>query len=70
MHENELKVVIWGFSTKVNGYRWEVVDPNTGVTVGEGVEFDSGNAELQANRFVDGYQPQPLKVYYRDIPVV
>lgn len=67
----EFEVRIYGPSSQWTGFKWEVINPeDNNKLMEEGYEFTEGEARIQANRFVDTYNPQPLAVYRRIVPEV
>ena len=65
----EFKIVVYGFSTADNGYKFEVTNNGTKELVHSGVEHSAEEAEIQAIRFVDSYKAQPIKTFYKTVEV-
>lgn len=71
MRQNEriglFKVVIYGFSSQVGGYKYEISDQ-----ANEVIHTSSAStleeARIEANRFVDSWVSDPIETYYRAIP--
>lgn len=61
------KVVIYGFSSQVGGYKYEISDQSNEM-IHSGSASTLEEARIEANRFVDSWVSDPIETYYRAIP--
>lgn len=65
----DFTIKVYGFSTSVNGYKYEVTRNDTNELVAEGVETTVQAADIAADRFVDQYLTEPIIVRHRSLDV-
>ena len=63
----DFTIKVYGFSTSVNGYKYEVTRDDTNELVTEGVEATLQAADIAADRFIDQYSVEPVIVRHRSL---
>ena len=61
-------IKVYGYSTKVDGYKYEVIQDTDNVVVHTGVEATAEAADIAADAYVNQIVTQPIIVRHRSIP--
>lgn len=63
----DFTIKTYGYSTSVNGYKFEVINDETNETVHTGVAQTPEAADIAADEFIDQYVVQPISVRHRTL---
>lgn len=65
----DFTIKVYGFSTSVNGYKYEVIKDETNEVVHESVAATAEAADIAADDFLNQLITQPIIVRHRSIDV-
>lgn len=63
----DFTIKIYGRSTSLNGYKYEIIKDETGEIEHQGVANTAEEAEILSDRFLNEYITQPIKVIHRTL---